>query len=220
MQELKAVIFDMDGVLIDSQLAYDDVVDVILQRFGAGTAPYELKQTLHGVSTHDTWAILRERFSLPAMVAELAELENGYIEAKSARGEIPPVPFAFEAMISLRQSGVKIAVATSNYRWKALAVLRQYSAEALVDAVTSVDDVLRAKPAPDIFLLAAERLGVEPQHCLVIEDAPAGVKAAKAAGMRAILFAHPERAQSDDCGADAVLTSFEGITLETIKKMI
>ncbi len=220
MPELKAVIFDMDGVLIDSQLVYDEIVDVILQRFGHGNAPFELKQTLHGISTNDTWTILRERYSLPASVAKLTEIELELFEARSARGEIPAMPFAFEAMKSLRQSGVKIAVATGNYRQKALETLRQNSAEALVDAVTSVDDVALAKPAPDLFLLAARRLGVEPEHCLVIEDAPAGVKAARAAGMRVILFARPERARSNNCDADAVLASFEGVTLATIKTMI
>ncbi len=221
MPELMAVIFDMDGVLVDSEPAYDEALDAILRRFGAGEAPEAFKKTLRGLSTYDTWATVRQAYSLEAGVSDLGAMETEFVNAKRERGEILPVPFAFEAMKTLRKGGLKIAVATSNYRQNALTALRQNSAERLVDAVTSVEDVARAKPAPDIFLLAAERLGVAPENCLVIEDAQNGVLAARAAGMQVILFAPASTAERPGaCMADAVITSFEGVTPDTIMAMI
>ncbi len=213
---MEAIIFDMDGVLSDSQLWYDEAVVEILRGCGISGVTREVSEEFYGISSSETWQALRERYSLSASVDELVGLEEKYMDARNERGEVLPVPFAFEMMKSLHKSGLKIAVATSNFSARAWSLLRQNAAEALVGAVVSVEDVERAKPAPDIFLLAAERLGVPPQKCVVIEDAPSGVKAAKAAGMSVIQYAQPDRAQFGPCGADAVLTSFEGITKEKI----
>ncbi len=215
---IQAVIFDMDGVLCDSEPVYDEAVALILGRYGVNEVSSASIQQFHGIPSLVTWSRLRERYGLSASAKELELLEREYVEARS--GEIPPVPFAFDMMRSFRDSGMKIAVATSNYGARARAVLKQYGAEALVDAVASMEDVARAKPAPDIFLLAAERLCVPPERCAVIEDSLNGVKAAKAANMRVARYANPERAHIGDCGADTVLSSFEGVTIEKLAELM
>lgn len=211
----EAIIFDMDGVLSDSEGVYDEALEVILARYGVQVPP-GLPQTFRGISVRETWRRLGEKYLPDANVDELVDLEREYFDARLNRGEIPPVPFAFEMLRGFREGGMKIAVASSNFRYRVDTVLRQNGAQALVDAIATAEDVKRAKPAPDLFLLAARRLGVLPQNCLVIEDAPSGVEAARSAGMRVAIYAHPERARFGDCGADFILTSFEGVTLETL----
>ena len=213
---LKAVIFDLDGVLSDSEGLYQEATSEILKGFGVSISQSELL-SFRGLNSILAWETLAERYSLPAAVGELLKMEQEYVDTLIEKGSVSPVPFAFAFLKSLKEDGLKTAVATSNFGYRASLVFKQCNAEALVDALVSCEDVENSKPAPDTFLLAASRLGENPEDCIVIEDSLIGVKSAKNAGMKVVLFA-PEKIYDEDFDADLVLYSFEGVTSETLRK--
>ena len=179
---LSGIIFDMDGVLCDSEA------------FIAAAAIEMFRETYGLQVTRDGFAPFvgagEDRFI--AGVAELhgiratlpRDKQRTYaIYLKLIRGKLRALPGAIEFARACRERGLKIAVATSADRIKLEGNLREIGLPAATfDAVVTGEDVERKKPDPQIFVLASERLGLPPQRCLVIEDAPNGLRAGKAAG--------------------------------------
>jgi HAD superfamily hydrolase (TIGR01509 family) len=130
-------------------------------------------------------AIVRDAYGLEAPVAELTRI-YGEMRIAALRGSVRPMPGAADAIAFGRAAGLRLALATSGQRAHADLSLAESGLAGLFDAEATGDEVERGKPAPDLFLLAAERLGVEPPSCIVFEDSPLGVAAAVAAGMRAV----------------------------------
>jgi HAD superfamily hydrolase (TIGR01509 family) len=216
---IEAAIFDMDGVIIDSEGFYEESVDIIMGRFGI-EVPQEIKLTLHGMPSEDTWIVLADRFSPPASAQELLAMEQEFIDERIDKGQMLPFPFVMDFIRSLRESGIKVAVATNNYRYRAAKIVEQLGAETLVDVLVCWEDVPNHKPAPDMFLLAADSMGAGPENCIVFEDAPYGIEAARAAGMIAALHAPPTGDHFGDLGADMVFNTFENLTLESVKRAL
>ena len=214
---LKAVIFDLDGVLSDSEGVYVEAVSDIMGRFDISLSPEE-HLSLRGLSSTLVWELLAERYSLPVSPAELLRLEQDYVDELIKTGNVSPVPFAFPLLMSLKECGIKAAVATSNFGYRAAMVIKQNEAESFVDALVSSELVENLKPAPDLFLLSARLLDEEPENCLVIEDTLFGVEAAKNAGMKVILYAPEELYDTENCKADMILDSFEGVSCELFEK--
>lgn len=186
---MKAVIFDMDGVLTDSEPLINQAAVALFQERGVQVKPEDF---LPFVGTGEDRYI--------GGVAELYGQDWDIPQAKKRTYEIylelvPQVLQAFPGAVSLaracRDQGWRIAVASSADRMKIDANLQAIGMPSTEwDAVVAGEDVEHKKPAPDIFLKAAERLGVAPVDCVVIEDARHGVEAAIAAGMRCIAVEH------------------------------
>jgi HAD superfamily hydrolase (TIGR01509 family) len=190
MRAIDAVIFDMDGVLCDSEIASRNaavsvlnvlygVTDVQPHDFEAFTGMGEGRflvgvAELYGVKNFDEAAAKEVFFDL--------YIHGGYIRAVKA------YPGVKSLIKRIRASGLKVGVASAADRIKVNAnlIVIGLDDEGLFDFITSSDDVKNKKPAPDVFLAAATGLGVDPTRCVVVEDAVAGVQAAKAAGMRCI----------------------------------
>ena len=119
-------------------------------------------------------------------------------------------------LTALRQRGVRTAVASSSRRAWIQKVLARLGLEDQFDAAAAGDEVPRAKPAPDVYLLAARRLGTAPETCVALEDSQNGVRSAKAAGMVCIAVPSPLTRQLDFSEADLVVGSLEEVTPETI----
>lgn len=171
----RAVLFDLDGVLVDSDAA-------ILASWQTWAAPHgldvrEIWRICHGVQTIQTI-----RRVAPHLDAEKEAAAILAIELADAQG-LHAHPGAAELLRSLPQGSW--AIVTSGKRELALARL-QYASLPVPDVLITAEDVMRGKPDPEAFVLAAKRLGVSPESCLVVEDAPAGLQAARAAGMTAI----------------------------------
>ncbi len=182
---IPAVIFDLDGTLVDSEPLYYQAGRRMLAGHGVTGFGWEQHAPFIGVSTEETLAVLRERYGLRVPVSGLlAEMDRIYLEL--AAGSMPVFPRALALVEALRTAGHPLAVASGSSRAAIDAVLAGTGLAARFDCVVSAQEVAHGKPAPDVLLEAARRLGVPGADCVVVEDAPPGVLAAAAAGMRCV----------------------------------
>ena len=179
---IRALIFDMDGLLIDSEPAAEAALERFLRMHGHEIRPGTMEQTL-GRRLPEAMAIVAEAYGLGLPVEELVGTYDR-LRLAALRGNLRPMPGAAALIAFARSAGLGLALATSSLRTHADLSLAETELAGLFDAEATGEEVQHGKPAPDIFLLAAERLGEAPAACVVLEDAPAGLAAAAAAGMR------------------------------------
>jgi HAD superfamily hydrolase (TIGR01509 family) len=179
-----ALIFDMDGLLVDSEPRSDIAMDRFLARRMLEN-DQDLMQQLLGRRLPEAITIVKAWFELDGDVEALTQ-EYGETRLDALRQGIPVMPGAREIIAWAKELGLPCALATSSQRSHADVSLEAAGLTGQFDAEATGDEVSDGKPAPDLFLLAAERLGVEPSRCLVFEDAPVGVQAARAAGMMVV----------------------------------
>lgn len=208
---IQAVIFDMDGVLTDSEPLINAAAVAMFRELGLAVAPEDFlpfvgtgeDRYLGGVAAKHGFAVDIERAK-----ARTYEIYLALVPA-----QLKAFPQAQAVVRACRAAGMKTAVASSADRIKIVANLRQIGLPPEEwDAVVTAEDVVHKKPAPDIFLAAAKKLGLEPAQCVVVEDAVNGVQAAKAAGMRCVAVAQtfaPEQL----AGADLVRASLAAVSL-------
>jgi beta-phosphoglucomutase-like phosphatase (HAD superfamily) len=137
--------------------------------------------SMGGMSIADTVTVLNQRHGLALTVEQAEDGTDDYLRDHLA--EAPPCEDALTLAREGAQAGIKLAVASGGHRWRVESTLRGIGVEDLFKVVVTGEDVQHAKPAPDLFLLAAQRLAVPPARCLVIEDSPKGLEAAQAARM-------------------------------------
>lgn len=183
-EPIQALIFDMDGLLVDSEPLADAAMVEFLRRHGKH-AREEYAPQLLGRRLPDAVALFMEWYGLEGDLAALIA-EFDALRTEMILGNLALMPGAAEIVAFGREAGLGLALATSNRRHQAVISLAETGLTGLFDVEVTGDDVERGKPFPDIFLAAARLLGVAPATCVVLEDAPAGVMAAGAAGMRSI----------------------------------
>ena len=186
---IDAVVFDMDGVLVDTEHLWDEVREALTEEWGGRYTP-EAQEAMMGMSSREWSRYLHETVGLeqPPDV-----INDEVVRRMLARYEtdLPVVPGAADAVRRLAESGLRLAVASSSNRELIDAVLRRLELADLFAVTVSSEEVARGKPAPDVYLEAARRLGVDPARCVAIEDSGSGIRAAHAAGMHVI--AYPNR---------------------------
>jgi len=196
------VIFDMDGVLVDSERYICEAATRMFAETGADVRPEEFEPFVGAGEDRYIGGVAEGRGIAIDLAA--AKARTYAIYAELVRGRIEPLPGAREFIASARARGLRLAVASSADRVKVETNLREMGfAESVFDAVVNGLDVRRKKPDPEIFLLAARRLGLDPRRCLVVEDAENGVRAGRSAGARVLGITTsfpPERLTA--CGAD------------------
>ncbi len=178
----RAVIFDLDGVLADSEPWWTQIDARLLAEHGVVYGG-EHHQKVLGVSYRVAVEFYKKAFNLSASVEELMR-RRGEIAAEFFASRVGLFPCAKSVLEQLRGMKPRLAVATSSLSASARPFLDRHTLTPLFDAIVTGDEVERGKPHPDIYLRAAQKLGVPGEACLVIEDALAGIVAAKAAGMR------------------------------------
>jgi pseudouridine 5'-phosphatase len=193
--DISAVLFDMDGVLLDTEPLYTVAYDHVLAPFGASLDLVTKREIMGRPAAFSVQHVLT-KFGVPLTVEEFLSRRKPILEALIESA--PPLRGAPELIEFLKTRGVPMAVATSTDRRlfaKKTAVHPWFS---LFDAVVCGDDarVLAPKPAPDIFLEAARQLGIAPKDCAILEDSPSGLRAARAAGGRVIAVAVPHEARA------------------------
>ena len=209
---MKAVIFDMDGVLVDSQ-PYHFKADIeTMSEYGV-VKDQKFYEKFAGTLTSDRMRILKDLFKLDIPVEEMVKKREDMILEIMAREDIKPVSGIPEFLKSIKNRGLKTAVASSSGYDLIGLILSRLGISEYFDSITSGNDVKRGKPSPDIFLLAAERIGAEPSECLVVEDSENGVKAAKSAGMTALGYVNPTSGNQCLDMADAVTDDFRKVDI-------
>ena len=208
-KSVTGVIYDMDGLLLDTESFYTRVSQTIAARYGK-VYDWSLKSRMMGQRAADSAKLFTESLNLPITPEEYLAVRTPMLEELFPQAE--PMPGAFRLTQHLHHHAVPQAVATSsNRRHFELKSSRHRSWFSIFDCVVIGDDpaVRRGKPAPDMFLLAAERIGTPPAACLVFEDALVGVDAACAAGMPVIAVPDPHLSPELFGAADQVLRSLD-----------
>jgi HAD superfamily hydrolase (TIGR01509 family) len=178
--QIDAVLLDMDGTLLDTESSYVSALTAALDAFGYPDATAAC-HALIGIPGAECEALLRARYGENFPFAEI-------IAAFAARSDeifqagLQLKPGTIELLDALQAAGCPFAIVTSTSRLTADRHLTFGGIRARFDTLVTCDDVVRGKPSPDIYLLAAERLGVRPQACVAIEDSNPGIAAAHAAG--------------------------------------
>jgi HAD superfamily hydrolase (TIGR01509 family) len=179
-----ALVLDFDGLIIDTETPiYEEWRSVYRSRgFELGLDVWQ-----HSLGTHGGFDPCAHLADLTGATFDHDALRQELRERHHRRCAMQPLLPGVEALVrDARASGLKTAVATSSTREWVEKWLAHHGIRELFDTVCAREDVTRVKPAPDLFLLAAERLGIAPEACLVFEDSPNGVRAARAAGMRCV----------------------------------
>jgi len=208
---IEAVVFDLDGILIDSEHVWDEVRQQLADERG-GRWNENASRDMMGMSSIEWSRYMRDVVGLSEEPEEISaevvrRLEDRY------RRELPLIPGAEQAVERLAARW-PLALASSSNRELIDLVLESSGLGRYFEASVSSEEVARGKPAPDVFLEAARRLGVEPTHCAAVEDSENGILAAKAAGMRTIAIPNPHYPPHEDAlvAADVVLASIEELT--------
>jgi beta-phosphoglucomutase family hydrolase len=202
---IDAVLWDLDGVLVDTARFHYQAWRQLFDELGRGFGEEDFRRTF-GLRND---LIFREE--LPDTSAEEAERLSDHKEAlfrRFAAGSVTPLPGAVELVRRTRQEGRRMALVTSTPRANIDFMLGQIGLADAFEAIVAAEDVSRGKPDPEGYLLAARRLDVPPERCLVIEDAPGGIEAGRRAGMRTLAVAttHPREELN---AADAIVDSLD-----------
>jgi HAD superfamily hydrolase (TIGR01509 family) len=178
----EAIIFDLDGVLVDSEGIGFETLRALLRTYGVAYRA-EDNEPFIGINDRDHFTALKAQHGLAASVDELIAEQTSRLLAQIATRTIP-MPGVPRVPERLRAAGYPMAVASSSLPAVVEGRLEALGVRRLFGAVVSSWEVPRGKPAPDVFLEAARRLGVRAEGCLVVEDSAHGLRGAKAAGMR------------------------------------
>jgi beta-phosphoglucomutase-like phosphatase (HAD superfamily) len=199
--EAAAVLFDCDGVLVDSEPVSYSAWSRTLRRYGHTLDESEFAESVGG-----TEAMVAAQFS-PVVGVDAGRLEaeaRTHFERMTSRAA--GFPDALSRVAALEEAGVPIAVATNGLRWRLDALLTAVGLGRLLPVSVTADEVRLPKPAPDLYLAAAARVGTPPARCVVVEDSPTGIAAAKAAGCRVVAVDRGMFARQRLAAADAVVT--------------
>ncbi len=213
----QAIIWDLDGVIIDSSEQHRRSWQKLAAETGVSFTDEDFWRTFGRNNATIIPMFWGSQLS-PEQIAALADRKEAYYR-ELLKEHLHALPGALELMQAARAAGLKQSLASSTPMENIAVISAGLGLPRWLDAIVSGDRLPRGKPAPDIFLLAAERLGVAPARCLVIEDAPAGVEAAKAAGMRclAVTNSHPAASLA---AADRVVKSLASVHLEDLTAIL
>lgn len=185
LEQIKAVIFDLDGTLVDSMWLWKAIDIEFLAKKGIAM-PKDIEAfqgELEGKGFTETACFFKERFQLADSVEEIKRTWVLMAEDKYCR-EVPLKPGALEFLRELKKRGILTGISSSNSRELILSVLKAHRIDSYFSCITTCCEVSEGKPAPDVYLRTAKRLGVLPDECLVFEDVPMGILAGKRAGMK------------------------------------
>ena len=180
-----AVVFDMDGVIVDTEQVWDAVREELVADWG-GTSTAGAQRAMMGMSSHEWSLYMHKQLGLPQSPAEIND-EVVQRMLVRYRSELPLVEGAIDAVRELA-ARMPLAVASSSNRPLIEAVLEAAGIAGCFTATISSEEVPHGKPSPDVYLEAARRLGVAPGHCAAVEDSASGIRAAHAAGMHVIAY--------------------------------
>lgn len=213
---ITAVIFDMDGVIADSEYFNVKAKHVILHNAGI-KVDWHYHDKFLGTTHQYMWTEMKKEF--PQLKKEAEYYIDLWVKTRKElikEEGLKPMPGVVELIRELKQRGLKLAVASSSLKEDIMDNMNTFGITDYFDAFVSGSECENGKPDPEIFLKAAKALGKEAKECTVVEDSTAGVQAAKAAGMRCIGYAPEDAVKQDIHLADKIVTEFNQKTIEYI----
>jgi HAD superfamily hydrolase (TIGR01509 family) len=209
MGNFRAVIFDMDGVLVDSEPLFLNAINRLLAQENASPVTgAENEMYLIGTTVEETWRRLKGMCSLPLAVDIYIE-KYDVVVRQVLKEQLTPQPGVSRLIRECRQRGLPKAVASSSLRSWVDLKLETLGLQDAFEVVLGGDEITHGKPAPNIYLLAAQRLGFPPSECIAIEDSPVGIAAAVAAGAYTVAVRTYSTRNLDLSQAHAILDSLE-----------
>ena len=215
--ENKAVIWDMDGVIADTGDHHFESWQEVFAKRGVDFTEEKFRQNFGQRNDNIIKKNLGEQTSQKEIEIIASEKEESF--RRRARQKLRPLPGVIELLASLKENGFKVALASSGPIDNIRLLTSSLGIDSYFQAIVSGRDVAEGKPSPQSFLLAAQKLGVEPRHCIVVEDAVAGVIAAKRAGMHclAVTNTHPKESLAE---ADLVVDTLEAVSASDLEELI
>ncbi len=211
----KAVIFDMDGVIVDSEPIESLAWEKVLAEYDKKPIfnPWGLIHTVGLPTVRD----IIKKHNLPEEDIEIIKVKKrGFYEEQINKG-ISPMPGFVSLLKILKKQKLKVGVASTRNERQVGIVVRKLKFEKEFDEVVGFSEDVRRKPAPDIFLKVAEKLEINPADCLVIEDSKTGIIAAKRAGMTVIAVPNRYTMYQDFSKADKIVKSLSEITMAMLR---
>ena len=211
--DFKAIIFDKDGVIIDTQPIYFNVLRSFLSDMGLYITKEEYNAYC-GITSIELFKRLNSKFNKSYDINTMVDkFQRKYINTIRENKDIKPIKNVDVLIKKLYEKGLKLAVASSAKREKIELVLNRFELIDYFETIVSGYEVNNSKPRPDIFIKAAEKLKVKPNECIVIEDSTNGIRAAKAANMFCVAYNNPISNQ-DLSEADFIINDFNDFNLE------
>ncbi len=213
---MKAIIFDMDGVIIDSEPLHFELERELLEEFG-GKVSKEEHETFVGTTDYHMWDTFKNKFDLEPSIEEFIEMKKKKFVQNIHRVKLIENFHGF--LVKVHEEGYAVALASSNNKKAVDSIIENFGLDKYFKVAISGEDVTNGKPNPEIFLKAANKINAEPYECLVIEDSTNGVIAAKAAGMKCVGLKNPSSGNQDLSKADLVIENFNELNIDTMKRL-
>ena len=217
----RAAIWDMDGTLVDTAEQHFQAWYEVCRELGRDFTRADFAATFGRRNPEIIAHLFGDRFN-PDQVADLGDRKEVLYRTAAARG-VTLLPGVADLVEGLAREGFRQAIGSSAPRANLELLLEQTKLRAHLGAVVGMEDTTRGKPDPQVFLVAAQKLGVEPSRCVVFEDAVAGVQAARAGGMRCIAVSfvgHHSEESLRQAGADLVVPTLEEVRAQQVVQMI
>lgn len=213
----EAVIFDLDGILVDTEHYKFNAWQEAFRSIGIEITWEEFRQEFVVQGSTFVEFLERRNFKDEFIEEDVRPVANEYF-LRSIEVEVPAMPGAVEVLRRLYGEFV-LGLATNSYWLYVEKLLEKFEMKRYFKAIANGSEVENLKPSPDVLLLAAERMGVGTEVCVVVEDAPKGIVAAKNAGMKGIAIPTEDTESGDFSGADIVLTGLNEITATLISEL-
>jgi HAD superfamily hydrolase (TIGR01509 family) len=209
----KSVIFDMDGLLIDSEPVQSRSLEIVLQEYGK-TPQFKENGLIHtvGLKGDETWEQLKEQYNIEEETMVLRKKRRVAFLTLIQNGEITLMPGVIEVLNALEKEKIVAAIASNSIKEHIIPILQSLKIEKYFVAIASAEDGIKAKPEPDIYLKASELLKLTPGECVVLEDSSTGVLAGKKAGMTVIAVPSRYTNKQDFSLADKIIASLNEFT--------
>ena len=212
---MDAFLFDMDGVLVDTQQYHSRALQQVLAAVGLDVSMTELSQYA-GTKRGETFVGIAAKRGIMLPVNQLCDRKDEIFAQMIAQADLQPIDGIPALLQQLQTAGVKMAIASSSSESFIAYIVDQLGIRPYFAALLSGEKLPRSKPDPAIYELAAQAVGAAPEHCVVLEDAALGVQAAKAAGTYCIGYVNPHSGQQDLSHADEIVRSIRDIRIERL----
>lgn len=211
---MKAVIFDMDGVIIDSEPIHFEVDIQTMKDFGCSISKEELNKYV-GTTNEYMYTDIKNKYEIDKSIEEIINYRSELVKRKVIESDLIPIEGIRDLLKDLKDKNILAAIASSSPRDFIEVVVSKFELEDYFSCILSGEEVENGKPAPDIYVETAKKLGIVPEECIVIEDSKNGVMAAKEAGMKCIGFKNINSGEQDLSKADYIVNSIVEIKIQS-----